>query len=115
MVALRRGDDVHRRRLQPHRGRRRAGRRVLLRPLRPPVHNLRLWGVVILVIGILQLITCRFIYQRSQAGALLGIAMATVSAFAAFLALGAYPPWAIVILVIDGLVIYGLTRAPAAA
>lgn len=76
--------------------------------------NLQFWGVVILIIGILQIITCRFIYQRSQAGALLGIAMATVSAFAAFLALGAYPVWAIVILVIDGLVIYGLTRAPVA-
>jgi hypothetical protein len=78
-------------------------------------NNLRFWGVVILIIGILQLITCRFIYQRSQAGALIGIAMATVSAFAAFLALGGYPVWAIVILIIDGLVIYALTRAPVAA
>jgi hypothetical protein len=77
--------------------------------------NLRFWGWVILIIGILQLATCRFIYQRSQAGALLGIAMATLSGFAAFLAIGAYPLWAIVILVIDGLVIYGLTRAPVAA
>jgi hypothetical protein len=77
--------------------------------------NLRLWGWVILIIGALQVITCRFIYQRSQTGALLGIGMASLSAFAAFLAIGAYPLWAIVILVIDGLVIYGLTRAPVAA
>jgi hypothetical protein len=76
--------------------------------------NLTFWGWLILIIGILQLATCRFIYQRSQAGALLGIAMATVSAFAAFLALGGYPLWAITILVIDGLVIYGLTRASTA-
>jgi hypothetical protein len=76
--------------------------------------SLTFWGWVILIIGILQLATCRFIYQRSQTGAILGIAMATVSAFAAFLAIGGYPLWAIIILVLDGLVIYGLTRAPIA-
>jgi hypothetical protein len=77
-------------------------------------HNLRFWGWVILIIGILQIITCRFIYVRSRTGALLGIFMASLSAFAAFLAIGAYPLWAVIILVIDGLVIYGLAQAPVA-
>src|SRR5262245_29486217 len=73
--------------------------------------NLELWGTVILIIGLLQLASCRFVYTRSTKGALFGIGMATLSAFAAFLAIGAYPLWAVVILVLDGLVIYGLTRA----
>lgn len=72
--------------------------------------SLTFWGWVILIVGVLQLITCRFIYMRSQTAIVLGISMATLSAFAAFLAIGAYPLWAIVILVLDGLVIYALTR-----
>ena len=43
-----------------------------------------------------------FLAERIRIGAL------------AFTALGAYPPWALTILVLDGLVIYGLTRAPVA-
>ena len=48
--------------------------------------------------------------MRSVAGAALGIFLALVSAFLAFLTIGAYPFWAFTILVIDGLVIYGLTQ-----
>ena len=42
---------------------------------------------------------------------MIGIFLAAVSAFFAFFAIGAYPWWALTILVVDGLVIYGLTRA----
>jgi hypothetical protein len=41
----------------------------------------------------------------------IGIFIAAVSAFFAFFAIGAYPWWAVTILVADGLVIYGLTQA----
>jgi hypothetical protein len=73
--------------------------------------NLEFWGWVILIVGIVQLITCFLIFARSVAGAVIGIFLAAVSAFFAFFAIGAYPWWALTILVVDGLVIYGLTRA----
>jgi hypothetical protein len=73
--------------------------------------NLRFWGWWLLIIGIVQLLTSFLIYARSEAGAVIGIFLAAVSAFFAFFAIGAYPWWALTILVVDGLVIYGLTRA----
>ena len=74
-------------------------------------HNLTFWGWLLLIIGIVQILTSVLIFMRSVAGAALGIFLALVSAFLAFLTIGAYPFWAFTILVIDGLVIYGLTRA----
>jgi hypothetical protein len=73
--------------------------------------NLTFWGWWILLIGVAQIITAFLIYMRSQAGAVIGIFIAAVSAFFAFFAIGAYPWWALTILVVDGLVIYGLTQA----
>ena len=73
--------------------------------------NLKFWGWLMLIVGIVQLITSFLIFARSLAGAVIGIFLAAVSAFFAFFAIGAYPWWALTILVVDGLVIYGLTRA----
>jgi hypothetical protein len=73
--------------------------------------NLRFWGWWLLIIGIVQILAAVLVFMRSTTGAVLGIFIAAVSAFFAFFAIGAYPWWAITILVIDGLVIYGLTQA----
>jgi hypothetical protein len=75
--------------------------------------NLQFWGWILLVIGAIQVLTAVLIFRRSTAGAVLGIIIAVLSAFAAFFAIGAYPAWAILVLVVDGLIIYGLTRATA--
>jgi len=73
--------------------------------------NLEFWGWLILIVGIVQIITSFLIFARSMAGAVIGVFLAAVSAFFAFFAIGGYPWWALTILVVDGLVIYGLTRA----
>ena len=73
--------------------------------------NLKFWGWLMLIVGILQILSSVLIFMRSMAGAAIGIFLALVSAFFAFLAIGAYPFWAFAILVVDGLVIYGLTQA----
>jgi hypothetical protein len=72
--------------------------------------NLKFWGWWLLIIGIVQIFTSVLIFMRSTAGQVVGIFISAVSAFFAFFAIGAYPWWAITILVIDGLVIYGLTQ-----
>jgi hypothetical protein len=71
--------------------------------------NLSLWGWIHLVIGVLQAVTATLIYAGNDFGAVLGIMFAGFNAVAALLAIGAYPIWSVIILVIDGLVIYALT------
>ncbi|HWK28172.1 MAG TPA: hypothetical protein VNS09_16520 [Solirubrobacter sp.] len=71
--------------------------------------DLTLWGVLFLIVGIVQLLTSYLIFQGSAAGALLGVTLASLNAVLALLAIGAYPIWAIIILVLDGVVIYALT------
>jgi hypothetical protein len=73
--------------------------------------NLKFWGWIVLIIGIIQILVSILIFMRSTAGAVLGIIIAVVSAIFAFLSIGAYPLWSIAVLVVDGLVIYGLTRS----
>ncbi|NLT05235.1 MAG: hypothetical protein GXY03_02885 [Solirubrobacterales bacterium] len=71
--------------------------------------SLNSWGAIHIVIGALQLLTSLLIFSGSGAGAVLGIMFAFVSAIGALLAIGAYPIWSVIIIVIDGLVIYALT------
>jgi hypothetical protein len=71
--------------------------------------GLSFWGWVHLIIGVAQVITAMLIFGGNDLGAVLGIMFAGFSAIAALLAIGAYPVWSVIILVIDGLVIYALT------
>jgi hypothetical protein len=71
--------------------------------------SLSLWGWVHLIIGVLQVITATLIYAGNDFGAVLGIMFAGFNAIAALLAIGAYPLWSVIILVVDGLIIYALT------
>lgn len=68
-----------------------------------------LWGWIHLVLGVLQVITAALIFAGNELGAVLGIMFAGFSAIAALLAIGAYPVWSVIILVVDGLIIYALT------
>lgn len=68
-----------------------------------------LWGWIHLALGVLQVITAALIFAGNELGAVLGIMFAGFSAIAALLAIGAYPVWSVIILVVDGLIIYALT------
>ena len=56
-----------------------------------------------------QVVTATMIFAGSDLAAVLGITFAGFNAIAALLAIGAYPLWSVIILVIDGLIIYALT------
>jgi hypothetical protein len=71
--------------------------------------NLSLWGWIHLILGVLQVLAASMIFAGSELGALLGIMFAGFSAIAALLAIGAYPLWSVIVLVVDGLIIYALT------
>jgi hypothetical protein len=71
--------------------------------------DLSLWGWIHLILGVVQALTATLIFAGSELGALLGITLAGFSAVAALLAIAAYPAWSVIILVVDGLIIYALT------
>jgi hypothetical protein len=71
--------------------------------------DLAMWGAIFLVIGALQLLTAFLVFRGNLAGALLGITLAGVNALVALLSVGAYPIWSLVIVALDGVVIYALT------
>lgn len=71
--------------------------------------SLRMWGWIWLGVGIVQLAVGFGIFARNELARIAGIVIASLSALAWLLSLGAYPWWGIIIMVINGFVIYGLT------
>jgi hypothetical protein len=71
--------------------------------------DLSMWGTIFLVVGAVQLLTAFLVWRGSFAGAMLGITLAGLNAVLALLSIGAYPVWSVIILVLDGVVIYALT------
>jgi Ni/Fe-hydrogenase subunit HybB-like protein len=67
------------------------------------------WGWFWLIVGIAQLITAWLIFQRHVLGQLLGITFAAISAFFTVFVIFVAPIWALTVLLIDILVLYGLT------
>jgi hypothetical protein len=59
-------------------------------------------------IGALQLLAAMMIFARVGLGRRLGLLLASLSALAWMLAIGAYPLWGLIVLTADALVIYGL-------
>jgi hypothetical protein len=71
--------------------------------------DLSMWGAIYLVLGAVQLLTAMLVFRGNLLGAFLGITLAVLNAILALLSLGAYPVWALIILALDGVVIYALT------
>ena len=70
--------------------------------------DLSLWGVFYLVVGALQLFAAWLICTARRSGQIIGLVLAGLSAINAMFTFAAYPLWSATILVLDGLVIYGL-------
>ena len=71
--------------------------------------DLSLWGVIYLGFAVAQIAAALLIMARSVGGALMGIALVGLHAIGVMMSIGAYPVWSVVLLVIDGMIIYGLT------
>jgi hypothetical protein len=71
------------------------------------VANLTFWGLVMLIIGGLQLVASFQLFDGR--GQMLGIFLLSLNLVAQLLFLPAYPVWSIIVMVIDGMAIYGLT------
>jgi hypothetical protein len=71
--------------------------------------SLNTWGWVAIVVGALQLMGSAFVAARMAFGAVLAVFLAFCGIIFNFLSIGAYPVWSAVLLLIDGLVIWGVT------
>jgi len=70
--------------------------------------DLRTWGWITLVIGVVALFASFAVVARSQFARWFGIAIAGISALNQILFVQAYPFWSMMLFAIDVLVIYGL-------
>jgi hypothetical protein len=71
--------------------------------------DLTLWGIIYVFIGAAQVFTSMAIFAGSDFAAVVGIMFAGFNALGALMSIGAYPIWSVIIIVVDGLVIYALT------
>jgi hypothetical protein len=76
--------------------------------------NLQFWAWAWLIIGVLQIVAAYLLIDRARSGRSLGIVLAAGSAVVAFVSIGAYPLWSIVVLAMDLLIVFGLTTHPEA-
>lgn len=71
--------------------------------------NLAAWGWIFLFVGAIQATTGGLVLAQKLAGRALGVMIASIGIILNFFTLGAHPHWSILILVMNGLVIWALT------
>ncbi len=67
------------------------------------------WGWILLIVGIVQLVAGFMVFSGNPTGTMLGVGVATVAIFIWFFFLFAAPLGALIAVIVNGLVIYGLT------
>jgi len=70
--------------------------------------DLRFWGWVTLIVGVLQLIAAGGVLTGNQLARWYGVFVVSLSAIAMMFFIAAYPFWALVIIAVDIVAIYGL-------
>ena len=70
--------------------------------------HLQVVGWVWLGLGVIEVLVSYLIFTRRPSGRVLGITLAALSMLVWFFTIGAYPLWAMMIVAIDALIIYGL-------
>jgi hypothetical protein len=71
-------------------------------------HNLQVVGWIWLGVGVVEVLVSLLLFARMPAGRVLGITLAALSMLVWFFTIGAYPMWAMMVVAIDALIIYGL-------
>ena len=72
------------------------------------VSDLKTWGWIVLLIGVVELFVAFGIWAGSNAARWTGIVIVSINAIAQLLFIPAYPFWALAIFALDVLVLYGL-------
>jgi hypothetical protein len=67
------------------------------------------WGWVAIGFAVIGVIAALLLFAGNFWGALLGIVIASINALVHLMAIGAHPLWSVIAIVVDGVIIYGLT------
>jgi hypothetical protein len=70
------------------------------------VSNLKTWGWIILIIGIIQILAGGSLWRGGLFGRVMGIFAASLSAIGALMSLPAYPFWSLAIFALDIIIIH---------
>ncbi|HME01457.1 MAG TPA: hypothetical protein VKG38_00315 [Solirubrobacteraceae bacterium] len=70
--------------------------------------ELKTWGWIVLIIGVLELVAAYSIWTGGEFGRWFGIVVAGLNSIAALMSISAYPFWSLCLFAIDILIIYGL-------
>jgi hypothetical protein len=70
------------------------------------VSNLKTWGWITLIVGILQVLAAGSLWAGGLYGRIFGIGAASLSAIAALLSIPAYPFWSLAIFALDLVIIH---------
>jgi hypothetical protein len=73
------------------------------------LEDLKTWGWITLIIGIIQLVAAFSIWSGGEFGRWIGIIGASLSAVGALITIPGYPFWSLAIFGVDLLIIYGLS------
>jgi hypothetical protein len=71
--------------------------------------DLTFWGLAMVFIGAIQLVTSFLLYRRNPMGQVVGILLVSVNLIAQLFFLPAFPIWSIIIMAGNALALYGLT------
>lgn len=74
--------------------------------------SLTFWGVISLLWGLVLLVGSYLVLTEAPSGRLVGIVLAVVSAIFWFIALPVLPIWGLTAIIINSLIIYGLSSEP---
>lgn len=71
--------------------------------------ELNTWGWVAIIVGAIQILGAALVAARRAGGAVIAGFLAFFGIMLNFLAIGAYPVWSVIGLVVDGLIIWAVT------
>jgi hypothetical protein len=71
--------------------------------------TLNTWGWIAVVVGVIQLFGAVLVFGRHTLGQIIALVLASLGVIVHFLALGAYPVWSVIALVVNGLILWAVT------
>lgn len=76
------------------------------------ISGLHTWGWITLILGIAELFAAFSLFSGGNFGRVLGIAVGSLNAIAALMALSAYPFWSLAVFSLSIIIVYKLAEGP---